>query len=176
MKRLALICAAAAACLPGSAMAAKIFTLQNVTLQGGGTLTGTFTTNDALTQLLAVDITSSANSSWLISYGSVNYNMLANASWLSGSTTAPTLQVTNALGTQQMKLNLMAFSGTGGNVSTYNSYEYQLLAGTRSVISGTVAVVTAPIPEPTTWMMLIGGFAFIGFCLRRTNSAVVSFS
>jgi hypothetical protein len=170
MKRLTIICAVAASCLSNPAMAAKIFTLQNVTLQGGGTLTGTFKTSDDFTQLLAVDISSSANSSWLISYGAVNYNSLANASW--SYSASPTLQVYNVLGTQQVKLNLLALSGTGGNISTYNSSEFQLLAGTRAVISGTVALVTAPIPEPGAWLMMIGGFALVGGMMRRRKLAL----
>jgi hypothetical protein len=172
MKRLAIICAIAASCLSHPAMAAKIVALQGVTLQGGGTLSGTFKISDDFSQLLAVDISSSANSSWLFSYGAVNYNSLANASWSYSS--SPTLVVNNALGTQQVKLNLMALSGTGGNISTYNSSEFQLLAGTRAVISGTVAVVTAPIPEPGAWVTMIGGFALIGGLMRR-RKATLSF-
>ena len=53
MKRLIAIAAAIAAMTAAApAWAAKVFVLDNVTLQGGGTLTGSFTTDDTLTSLL----------------------------------------------------------------------------------------------------------------------------
>jgi hypothetical protein len=172
MNRLALVCAAAAACLPNPAMAAKIFNLQGVTLQGGGTLTGSFTTNDALTQLLSVNIISSANSAGIFGYSSVAYNNIANSSWTSLAMQG--FQVSNALGTQQMRLNL-ALTGTGGTITPYSSYEYQVQAGMRSVLSGAVVLVTSPIPEPAAWAMMIAGFALVGATMRR-RKATVAFS
>jgi choice-of-anchor A domain-containing protein len=45
-------------------------------------------------------------------------------------------------------------------------------AGTRiggNAFSGFTAQQTAPVPEPATWAMMIGGFALIGLVLRRRS-------
>lgn len=34
----------------------------------------------------------------------------------------------------------------------------------------------APVPEPASWAMMIGGFAFVGGALRRRNTARVAFA
>ena len=167
MKRFALFCAAAAA-FSSPAMAAQIFTLEGVTLQGGGTLTGSFMTNDALTQLLSVDITASAGSYGGFAYAAITYNSIANANWVSLPTQG--FQITDAGGAQQLRLNLQPLTATGGTITSPNSYEYQNIAGSRSILSG--RVVQAPVPEPATWAMMIGGFALVGASMRRKAAAV----
>jgi len=42
--------------------------------------------------------------------------------------------------------------------------------------SGNVNFVTAPVPEPTTWAMMIFGIAAVGFTMRRSQTARVAFS
>ncbi|MBO9580468.1 MAG: PEP-CTERM sorting domain-containing protein [Sphingobium sp.] len=32
------------------------------------------------------------------------------------------------------------------------------------------------VPEPATWAMLIGGFALVGSCMRRSQKVAVSFA
>lgn len=36
--------------------------------------------------------------------------------------------------------------------------------------------VTAPVPEPATWALLIAGFGMLGFAMRRSRQLAVSFS
>lgn len=38
-----------------------------------------------------------------------------------------------------------------------------------------MAMPNAPIPEPATWAMMVGGLAVAGFALRRSRDAAVSF-
>lgn len=47
-----------------------------------------------------------------------------------------------------------------------------ILGHSQASISGYFPAV----PEPGTWAMLIGGFAFVGLCMRRSNKTVVSFA
>jgi len=67
-------------------------------------------------------------------------------------------------------LDLAAFDAMGWNLST-NALTY----GTTStaVIYNQFA---AAVPEPATWAMMIGGFAFVGGALRRRRVASVSYA
>ncbi len=84
MKRVVAISAAIVALAAAApAWAAKVFVLDNVTLQGGGKLTGSFTTNDSLSSLLAVDITASAGTFGTGVFSAFTYNNVALANWVS---------------------------------------------------------------------------------------------
>jgi hypothetical protein len=37
-------------------------------------------------------------------------------------------------------------------------------------------LVTAPVPEPATWAMMIGGFGLLGAAARRRRRIAVSFA
>jgi hypothetical protein len=60
MKRLLLLVGTVLFLTAGQASANILFTFSGVTFDDGGTLTGTFTTNDAITALIGFDITTSA--------------------------------------------------------------------------------------------------------------------
>ena len=47
------------------------------------------------------------------------------------------------------------------------------IAFVRGYLNGTV-VTTAPVPEPATWAMMIGGFAMVGSAMRRRRRTTVS--
>ena len=84
MKRLIAIAAAIAAMTAAApAWAAKVFVLDNVTLQGGGTLTGSFTTDDALSSLLSVNITASSGTFGPGVFSTFTYDNAALADWVS---------------------------------------------------------------------------------------------
>ncbi len=59
-------------------------------------------------------------------------------------------------------VNTLVLSGTSGANATY---------------SGLVNFTVAPVPEPTTWAMMIAGIGIVGFAMRRrANRVAVSFS
>jgi hypothetical protein len=148
----ALLFTAQAIALGGrEASANVIYDLSGVTFSNGGTATGTFTTNDAITALLTYDITTSM----VGGFPGFEYT----------PTTAP--DVTNGLPTgfslsdSSSTHNLvLAFSGgltaTGATLLTSGSFETNSFSGLvlfRGVVSGSVVGV----PEPSS--LLLGGVA-----------------
>lgn len=170
MKHLVAIAAAIAAIATAApAWAAKTFVLDGVTLQGGGTLTGNFTTDDTLSSLLGVNITASANGA----FSAVTYNKLSSSDWVSLPTQG--FDVTMAGGTQQLRLNFFPLTATGANILINSSYDYQNTAGPRSVLSGRVMLdVPTAVPEPATWAMMIVGFGLAGTAVRRRRTLASS--
>ncbi len=168
MKHIGLFCAVAAVSFCSPAMAAKTFNLVGVTLVGGGTLTGSFTTDDSLTHLLGVDIMASAGTVGSYNYNAFAYNDISKANWVSLPTQG--FQITYGNVADQLRLNLQNFTAAGATIIVDNSYEYQSQAGPRSVTAGTV--VAAPVPEPAAWALMIAGFALIGAAMRRRSTAV----
>jgi hypothetical protein len=164
MKKIFLFCAAAgaAALLSAPASAAVIFNLVGVTLQGGGTLTGSFTTNDALTAVTAVDITASAGSFGGFPFTAYTYNSLPSFTLL-----PLVFDVNGPNAGDELRI---AFAGqlTASGATLANSYDYRTNAGPRAVTAGSVvAAAAAAVPEPATWAMMIVGFGMAGAVLRR---------
>lgn len=62
------------------------------------------------------------------------------------------------------------------DIAAAGTYDFILsvsnLTKITSTYSGTIDFVSAPVPEPTTWALMIGGFALAGVSLRRRKSAV----
>jgi hypothetical protein len=171
MKRLAAISAAIVAlAVAAPAWAAKTFVLDNVTLQGGGTLTGTFTTDDALSSLIGINITASAGSYGPGVFSVFNYNNAALADWVSLPTQGFRIQTAGAA--QQLRLDFNPLTLTGANILNTSS-EYQRLGGPRAVLTGRVMLQeSSPIsavPEPATWAMMIIGFGAVGSMVRTTR-------
>jgi hypothetical protein len=165
MKRFAALAAAVVAIAAAApAWAAKTFVLDNVTLQGGGTLTGSFTTNDALTSLEAIDITASMNTVGAYTFQAFHYNDLS----LVYSDHMPSYFSVKTVGyAQELQLYFGALTDSGATLLPNHSFEHQVVAGTRMVTGG--GVVAAPIsavPEPATWAMMIVGFGLAGSALR----------
>ena len=55
-------------------------------------------------------------------------------------------------------------------VARRGDYTYDS-TGVRATVS--TAAVTAPVPEPATWAMMIAGFGAVGFAMRRRNRVTV---
>ncbi len=131
------------------ASADVIYQLSGVTFgTPGGTATGTFTTNDALTALVTYDITTSAAGG----FSGFEYTPATAPNVTAFLPTGFTLGDSSGA-----HLLLLSFAGnlaaTGGILSTI-SFEFQTdVFPTRSIVSGSVVGV----PEPSS--LLLGGVA-----------------
>lgn len=167
MKKFVLAALVAAASTT-SAHAAVIFSV-NASFSSGGTLTGTFTTNDAITQVIAINLISSAN-------GNFQATTYSNVGTIDNQQLPNTFRLTVTSGaTKQLQLVFTPALSTSGSTIGGNSFEAQQIigAGNRS-ITGTASVQTAPaVPEPATWAMMIGGFTLVGAAMRRRRQTSV---
>ncbi len=166
MKRFAALAAAVVAIAAAApAWAAKTFVLDGVTLEGGGTLTGSFTTNDALTSLEAIDIIASMNDFRGFTFQEFHYNDVGFVY----SDHMPTYFSVKTTGfAQELQLYFSPLTDSGATLWANYSFEHQVVAGTRQVTAG--RVIAAPIsavPEPATWAMMIVGFGLAGSALRQ---------
>jgi hypothetical protein len=178
MRHLAVLGAILLAAIAAPASAAIVFTVNGAFSSfpiGGapqGTLTGTFTTDDALTTVTAVDLTSSAFGP----YQSAIYNSLAGASqdlpdgFAVGNLPQP---FTSAL--------FLYFSTpltvSGGTFDGEQSGEDQLTVGgvplSPRYLNGSVTAgvpAAAGVPEPAAWALMIVGFGLAGAALRRRRT------
>jgi hypothetical protein len=142
----------------GQASANIIFTFSGVTFDDGGTLTGTFTTNDALTSLVDFDITTSTN-------GSFGFHYTPGTADPS-STSLPSILVFDSLPSME---NILQITFNGGLTATgapiligqFDSFEQTDFGDLhRQITAGSVTVNT--VPEPSTIALLGIGVLGIG--------------
>jgi len=139
----------------GQASADISYTFSGVTFDDGGTLTGTFVTNDARTSLLNYDITTSPGTNIGFEYtpttAPVNFSSL------------PFIIVVETPGLE----HLLEVTFTGGLTATgapitigqFDSFE-QGTDEARRVITAGEAIVAAAVPEPSTITLL--GIGMLG--------------
>lgn len=135
------------------------------TYDDGGTVTGTFTTDDALTTVQSTSLTVAGGT---LGLDSVIFNQ---ASYISaGSINLPTSFELDANSSVNKSISLF-FSGgltVSGAALTSASSNYQQGVGTRFITSGSVTNANpTAVPEPASWTMMLVGFAGTGFALRR---------
>lgn len=74
-------------------------------------------------------------------------------------------------------INALGLTVNAGDVLTFafsktSGQQYGSLAGIDAVVDFTAKPQTAPVPEPASWALMIGGFALAGSALRRRRLAV----
>jgi hypothetical protein len=169
MKRLVAACALLLSVIAAPASAAVIFNVDGVFDGPGGTLTGTFTTNDAITQVTAINLTSSSDGA----YEGFTYDNIANVD----SQRAPNsfrLTVLLPGHTNQLQLVFSPALTKAGSSIGGNSFEHQDYQGSGNRhLTGSVSLATAAgaVPEPSAWMLMIGGFGLAGATLRLRRRA-----
>jgi hypothetical protein len=145
----------------GQASANIIYTLSGVTFDDGGTLTGTFTTDDTFTTLLDYDITTSPGSGIGFHY--------TPATTISTSTSLPSIIVVETADL----LNILQITFNGGltatgaliKLGTFDSFE-QGPDGRRDIETGSATVATAP--EPSSLALLgLGVLGLMTYVRRR---------
>lgn len=155
----------------GTASADVTFDLSNVQLStassGGtpdGTLTGSFTTNNAFTSLTSVDIVASifgsyTGQTYTLSNSTVTFDGLPNSFRLD----------TNPVGATSSELQLVfssALTSSGATLST-SSYEHENSGGNRFVSSGSVVLAPATVPEPASAALIALALIPLALYCRR---------
>ncbi|HSV19537.1 MAG TPA: PEP-CTERM sorting domain-containing protein [Casimicrobiaceae bacterium] len=149
----------------GPASANIVYNFSGVSFTDGGTLTGSFTTNDLMNTLVDFDITTSTNGTFGFHYtpggGSTSFSSL------------PTILVLDAPGLADiLQVTFSSLTTAGGVIfiGQFDSFE-QGTSGTHREIVGGEVVAATPVPEPAPLALLaIGLLAMLGYAKVRRGS------
>lgn len=154
------------------ASAAITFSLDNVNFNGGGSLTGTFTTSDDLSTLLDFSISTTANDyGWFGNFSGATYTLADAASVLWSSTYGLSAGFLSPL-SQIGLLFASPLTADGTQLALSDETVVKWNGGIRFATSGTVSPLAGAVPEPTTWAMMIVGLGLVGASMRRRKVAV----
>ena len=162
MKRLLLSLAAVVCLAAGQASANIIYTFSGLAFDDGGSLTGTFETNDAITSLIDFDLTTSGGAAVGFHYtpGTVG----------SGSTSLPSILVLSTASLDHLLQVTFAGglspSGAPVLVGTFDSFE-QSGTARRDISPGGSVTVGTTVPEPATLGLLALGLLGVLGSVRR---------
>ena len=168
MKRLLSLVGVVLFLAAGQASANIVYTFSGVTFSDGGTLTGTFTTNDTFNTLLDFDITTSPGAGLGFTYtpltaGSASTSLPAIIV-LSTATLDEILQVTFAGG--------LTATGAPILIGTFDSFEQAGPDARRDIVAGSAIVAPLTVPEPSTLALLaIDGVLGVLISVRRRRQA-----
>jgi PEP-CTERM motif len=147
----------------GQASANIIFTFSGVTFSDGGTLSGTFTTNDAVNSLVDFDLLTSGGAAVGFHYTPGTANSLSSLPFVlvvEPASLDHILQVTFAGGLTPL--------GAAITIGTFDSFE-QIGTDHRDITAGSAAPAPT-VPEPGTLLLLGAGMIVIGMAaLRRRH-------
>lgn len=169
----AALSAVSAIAMATPASAAVVFSLDNVKLVDGGTLTGSFTTSDDLSVLEDFSITSAGGNGWPYGVFTGTTYTMADAINPVFWTSAQGISAKFAGGSQLNIFFSSALTAAGAMLDQTTS-ETQKLAGSRWLTEGGVSAVAGAggVPEPATWAMMIAGFGLVGAAMRRRKAQV----
>ena len=159
MKRLLAAVGMALLLASGQSWANIIFTFSGATFDDGGTLTGTFTTNDAADTLLDYDILTAGGALTGFHYTPATANSLSSLPFilvLEPASADPILEVTFAGGLTPL--------GATITIGQNDSFE-QVGADHRNITAGSVAPAPT-VPEPGT-LLLLGAAILAAVVLTR---------
>lgn len=148
----------------GSASATVTFDLSNVQLQYGGTLTGSFTTNDSFTTVVSYDLVASAGPG-APGFTFPGFTYTSSDSSVTAETKSLIQFDSNPAG-EELRLTFQSPLSASTDSLKTNSYESEIVAGNRVVTSGSVSAVAA-VPEPASIGLLGAGLVGLIFAGKR---------
>lgn len=148
------------------------WTLEGVTFDDGGTASGTFSVDTSTGDLVSYDITTTAGSA----LGGMVYDPSTAPSVAYGNYGPNSFLLLAATGTKYITLEFVNPLTSGGidpivpgydSITNTGSFECHNCAPFRVVTAG--EATSLPAPEAPAWMMMLVGFAGLGFVGYRST-------
>jgi hypothetical protein len=168
----AALLAASASAIPAKATTTLAWTLSGVTFDDGGTATGTFTTDSTNGNLVSYDLFTTAG----LSLGAFHYDATTSEKNGDNFFTPNSFLISDTNGARYIDLafvNPLTSGGVDALVIGQNSFELINFGAIRNVTAGFATTsVTASVPEPLSWALMVVGFGLVGVAARRRTTAL----